>query len=169
MEYDHDFARSFMERTLSIANTYSGPNDATLLMNCLLGLLIVPKEALLDKVPTSNFESLAEWGIQPSSIKRFGRCEFGDEHRPNLRQLVRRLRNAVAHFNIEPLHEKGAVKGFAFRDRNGFHALVSLSEMHTLCLSYRSTLRRRPNHPLSRAARRRRLRAVRSRSVSLVH
>ncbi|PYK17717.1 MAG: hypothetical protein DME55_09095 [Verrucomicrobia bacterium] len=131
MEYDPDFARSFMQRTLNIATSYEGPHDATLLINCLLGLLIVPKEALFEKVPTSRFESLAEWGINPSSIKRFGRCEYGDEHKPNLRQLVRRLRNAVAHFKIDPLHEKGTVKGFAFRDRNGFHAEVSLPEIQS--------------------------------------
>lgn len=129
MEYEPDFARSFMGRTLTLARDYNGPLDATLLINCLLGLLIVPKEALIDKIPMTPFESLQDWGINPNSIRRVGRCEYGDEHRPNLRQLVRRLRNAVAHFRVEPKHEAGQVVGYSFRDQSGFHAEISLSEI----------------------------------------
>lgn len=132
MEYDPDFARSFMRRTLTLARDYDGPLDATLLINCLLGLLIVPKEALVEKIPTTPFESLQEWGINPNSIRRVGRCEYGHEHRPNLRQLVRRLRNAVAHFRIEPKHEAGQVVGYSFRDQSGFHAEISLTEIRGL-------------------------------------
>lgn len=130
MEYDPDFAKSFMRRTLDIASTYAGPYDATLLVNCLLGLLIVPKEALIDKIPAAPFASLADWGICPGSIKSPGRCEYGHDHEPNLRQLVRRMRNAVAHFRIEPFPSKGEVEGFTFRDKNGFHARLPLAELH---------------------------------------
>jgi hypothetical protein len=130
VEYEPDFARSFMRRTLEVARTYAGPYDATVLINCLLGLLIVPKESLLDKIPQAPFASLADWGIQPTSIKSPGRCEYGHEHSPNLRQLVRRMRNAVAHFRIDPLSSNGRVRGFSFKDRNGFHAEVSLEEIH---------------------------------------
>jgi hypothetical protein len=129
VEYEPDFAKSFMHRTLEIARGYSGPYDATLLINCLLGLLIVPKETLIEKVPATPFDSLADWGIQPSSIKRPGKCEYGHEHAPNLRQLVRRMRNSVAHFRIEPYPKRGEVQGFTFRDRNGFYAVLSLSEL----------------------------------------
>lgn len=129
MEYDPDFARSFMKRTLALATEYDGPLDATLLVNCLLGLLIVPKEALIEKIPTTEFDSLLQWGIKPDSIKRLGRCDYGHEHRPNLRQLVRRLRNAVAHFRIEPRHENEQVSGYTFSDQNGFRAEVSLGEI----------------------------------------
>lgn len=129
MEYDPDFARSFMRRTLELARGYEGPHDATLLVNCLLGLLIVPKESLIAKIPQVEFEQIAEWGIRPTSVKAFGKCEYGHEHRLNLRQLVRRLRNAVAHFRIEPRHKGGRVVGYSFRDRNGFHAEVGLDEI----------------------------------------
>jgi len=132
VEYDQDFARSFMKRTLELAKDYKGPRDATLLINCLLGLLIVPKEALLEKIPATEFESLLDWGVKPNSIKSVGQCSYGHEHRPNLRQLVHRLRNAVAHFRIEPIHRESKVDGFSFRDRNGFHAEVSLDEIKDL-------------------------------------
>jgi hypothetical protein len=132
MEYDPDFARSFMRRTLTLAREYQGQLDATLLINCLLGLLIVPKETLVEKIPTTPYESLQEWGINPSSIIGVGRCEYGHEYRPNLRQLIRRLRNAVAHFRIEPIHEVGRVSGYSFRDQSGFHAEISLPEIREL-------------------------------------
>ena len=132
LEYEQNFARSFMQRTLALAQNYSGPHDATLLINCLLGLLIVPKEALLDKVPATEFEKLGDWGIKPESIRAFGKYENGSDHRPNLRQLVHRLRNAVAHFRIDPIHHAGVVKGYSFRDQNGFHAQISLDEIKSL-------------------------------------
>jgi hypothetical protein len=132
VEYEPDFAKSFMRRTLDIARTYNGPYDATLLINCMLGLLVVPKEALIDKIPAAPFESLAEWGIKPGSIRSAGKCEYGHEHSPTLRQLVRRMRNAVAHFKIEPFPSRGEVQGFSFKDRNGFDARITLPELHDL-------------------------------------
>ena len=77
MEYEPEFIRSFMKRTLAIARDYGGPFDATLLINCLLGLLIVPKETLIEKVPQEPFERLSEWGISPTSIRSIGKCEYG--------------------------------------------------------------------------------------------
>lgn len=132
VEYEPEFARSFMRRTLEILKSYSGPYDATLLVNCLLGLLVVPKESLIDKVPIDPFDQLSSWGIRPESIQRTGHCDYGHEQKSNLRQLVRRLRNALAHFNVDPIHDRGVVSAFRFEDRNGFRAVVPLSELHTL-------------------------------------
>src|SRR4051794_33161821 len=42
MSYVGPFEREFMKRTLTIVKEYQGEYDATLLLNCLLGLLIVP-------------------------------------------------------------------------------------------------------------------------------
>lgn len=129
MYYDQDFARSFMKRTLAIADDYQGQYDGTLLINCLLGLLVIPHETLHDKIPSAPLSSLIDWGISPESIKSFGKCEYGHEHEPNLRQIVRRMRNAVSHFKVIPLQRHKEVIGYSFKDRNGFHAEVSLSEL----------------------------------------
>lgn len=129
MEYEPQFAKSFMDRTMQIVTEYDGTYDATLLINCLLGLLVLPKEALLDKIPATPFDSLHEWGIQASSIKNPGKCDYGHQHDLSLRQLVRRMRNAVAHFQVEPFPKKGDVAGFTFKDRNGFRAELTLSEL----------------------------------------
>jgi len=129
MEYEHKFTKSFMSRTLEIVNKYDGPYDATLLINCLLGLLVLPKENLLDKLPDVPFDQFDHWGIKQDSIKNHGRCDYGHHHELNLRQLIRRMRNAVSHFRVEPFQTAGKVQGFEFKDRNGFHAKLTLPEL----------------------------------------
>jgi hypothetical protein len=141
MEYEPDFARSFMQRTLTLATEYQGPLDATLLVNCLLGLLVVPKESLLEKIPKVAFSEIRDRGISPSSVKRFGKCNPGQEHEPDLRQLVQRLRNAVAHFRLEPIHLDGEVRGYSFSDQNGFHAELELAEIKAFVLKLAAHLR----------------------------
>ncbi|MFW5332204.1 HEPN family nuclease [Hydrogenophaga sp. ZJX-1] len=86
MEYENDFELSFMQRTLDLVKEYNDPNEATLLINCLLGLLILPKESLNNSIPSIDFDNLAEWGIQSSSIKALGSCNYGHSHKPNLKQ-----------------------------------------------------------------------------------
>lgn len=143
MKYNSDFERDFMRRTLAIIKNYDGPFDATILINCLLGLLVLPKEVLLDKVPMTPYERLAEWGISPTSVKRFGRCEYGHEHPPTLRQLIKRMRNAVAHFKIVPVHTNGEVEAYEFNDRNDFHAVVSISELKSFVIKLATHLEQR--------------------------
>src|SRR5262245_340397 len=73
MEYKQQFERDFMRRTLELVRTYHGPYDPTNLLNCLLGLLIVPKETSIEKVPDEPIADLGRWGISPQSIESFGR------------------------------------------------------------------------------------------------
>lgn len=73
MEYAEQFELDFMRRTLEVLDTYRGEYDATILVNCLLGLLIVPKEKSFEKIPDSPIGDLSNWGISPSSIKRLGK------------------------------------------------------------------------------------------------
>lgn len=129
MEYEPEFTKSFMSRTLVIVNEYQGPYDATLLINCMLGLLVLPKETLLNKLPDAPFDQFSQCGIQPNSIKNHGRCDYGHPHELNRRQLIRRMRNAVSHFRVEPFQSPGNVQGFEFKDQNGFHAKLTLQEL----------------------------------------
>lgn len=74
MEFGRKFERDFMQRTLTLVKEYKSPFDATLLVNCLLGLLIVPKETSLEQIPTDPISKLAKWSISPTSIKSFGKA-----------------------------------------------------------------------------------------------
>lgn len=125
MSYVGPFEREFMKRTLEIVQRYCGEFDATLLLNCMLGLLIVPRETCLNSIPEDPVSDLSKWGISPNSIQNFGNRRDGN----TLQGLVHSLRNSVAHFRFRPFPEHGNVKGFQFDDANGFQATISLEEM----------------------------------------
>lgn len=129
MSYNSDFEHAFISRSLKLVQDYKGPFDATLLLNCLLGLLVVPKESCLMAIPPDPIDKLENWGINPKAIKNFGSSKGTDDDARNLRGLVWRLRNAVAHFRFEPVPLKGEVTAFRFHDKNKFEAIVPLEEL----------------------------------------
>ena len=132
VEYADEFERDFMNRTLSLLEEYNGPYDATLLINCLLGLLIVPNETLFEKIPSAPLVHLEEWGVKPSSIKKTGKPTKRNGEPASLRDIVSNLRNCVAHFQVKPLAHEGQCAGFEFENRSGFKASLSLEEMNVL-------------------------------------
>ena len=118
-----------MNRTLNLVKQYEGPHDATLLLNCLLGLLIVPKETSADRIPLDPLADLAKWGISPKSIISAGNQNLSNRYPETLRGIVHNLRNSVAHFRFKPLHKDEVVIGFEFKDENGFKAVIDIPEM----------------------------------------
>lgn len=146
MEYKEDFHRSFIERTHKNLTDYTGEYEATHLINRLLGLLIVPKEKLIEDLPTTPLDALdtEEWGNIPMWPNGPTRCDLGHEHVLTLRQFVRRLRNAVAHFGLSPLHDSGVVRGFKFEDgnngRNDFSASTRVNELRRFIIKMAKTL-----------------------------
>ena len=129
MSFNSDFERAFIERSLALVQEYKGPFDATLLLNCLLGLLVVPKESCLAAIPKTPVSQLGEWGISPSVIKSYGKSHGENDDPNHLRGLVWRLRNSVAHFRFRPLPSRGEVVAFRFEDQSGFQAEVPLAEL----------------------------------------
>lgn len=130
MSYLSDFERSFSEHTLAVVEEYAGLYDATLLINCLLGLLVVPKETALNAIPETPLSDLEQWGIAPSSIKTPGVARGPKDPDPRtLRGLVANLRHSVAHFRIQPVPREGDVTAFEFRNDRGLHAVVQISEL----------------------------------------
>ena len=129
MEFTEEFERDFMKRTLQLLMDYPGEYDATLLLNCLLGLLVVPKETSLEKIPTDPISKLGKWGISPESITSFGRKNRANHYPETLRGVVYNLRNSVAHFRIRPIEENRRVIGFSFTDMSGFAATIDIKEM----------------------------------------
>ncbi|HST62670.1 MAG TPA: HEPN family nuclease, partial [Longimicrobium sp.] len=94
MEYEVEFERDFMRRTLRIVQDYSGASEATLLLNCLVGLLIVPKERFLDRIPLDPLSWLQHWGISPTSIHEAAKITKANPAPETLRGIVHSLRNA---------------------------------------------------------------------------
>ncbi len=129
MSYNSDFERDFMERSLILIKEYKGAFDATILLNCLLGLLIVPKESCLKAIPLDPIEEISKWGISRESIKELGNSKEKDDNPNTLRGIVWHLRNAVAHFRFRPVPESGEVVAFHFHDKSGFEAEIPLTEL----------------------------------------
>lgn len=98
-----DLEFEFIERTLALIDQYQTRlNDYefkeqynhTLLINCLLGLIIMPKERVGSFVPNDRLTQAFrdKVGLEQSSIN----AEF-----LTFRQLIGGLRNSIAHFNIK--------------------------------------------------------------------
>ena len=138
-----DFEKDFMKRTLKIVNQYSGSFEATLLMNCLLGLVVIPKERLLSYIPDDSIDQMQEWGIFQTSIISVGDVSKENPEPHTVRGIVINLRHSLAHSNFDPYtrlnNESGneEVAGFIFNDSSRFKAKISLKEIadfvETLC------------------------------------
>ena len=109
MEYT-DFIADFSQRTLwnldhVQAQALNGNDDVfpvTQLWNSLLGLIVLPRERDLHRIPKKPVTELWAEGWPRLTVD-------GPEHQ-SLHDLVTALRNAVAHFNVdfradEPGHE----------------------------------------------------------------
>jgi hypothetical protein len=129
MSYLDDFEHSFMQHTLEIIHEYKGNFDATILVNCLLGLLVIPKEKFLEVIPVDPISRFSKWGINPKSIKMTGRETNNNEYPDTIRGIVYSLRNSVAHFRIRPIPATNKVHSFEFTDLDGFHAVIKLEEI----------------------------------------
>ena len=117
----------FIKRTLKIINQYEDfvekNNDVpsqekfeiTLLINCLLGLLIFPKELYEDRLRPISKTQLEKWGFQLSFIKKWG--EKG-ENQQDLFYIIRRLRNSIAHVSIRVGKEGKEIVFIEFKDTN---------------------------------------------------
>ena len=115
MEYEklvQDFAyrtRKNLDALLYLKRTKPDNNievyEVTQLINSMLGLLVFPKERYFDKIPKTPLSELANQGWPISTVE--GNYEVKD-----LQELVRYLRNAIVHCNLEFLsNEKKEITG----------------------------------------------------------
>lgn len=131
MSYLDNFEHSFMRHTLRIVEEYKGSYDATVLINCLLGLLVIPKEKFLKTIPEDPISELNKWGINPESIKSISKPNPKNPRPDTIRGLVYNLRNSVAHFRLEPIPRTEEVHSFKFTDESGLEAIIKIDEMRT--------------------------------------
>lgn len=110
-EYASPFVKNFVSRTNAVIQNYVGELDATVLINCLLGMLVVPFETSGEKLAEEQIEFRI--GEILNKVKSDGRyIDYGK--RNSAYTLIRHLRNSIAHFHIDPIHENGEVWGFSF-------------------------------------------------------
>lgn len=98
-----NFEQDFVNRTIGLIEQYNQlivdePFDRqfnyTLTLNCLLGLIVMPKERAINSIPnhrlTVSFKQ--EMGVNRSELP---------DSRTSLRQLIVKMRHSIAHFDIE--------------------------------------------------------------------
>lgn len=120
--------KDFVTRTVHIIENYDGPYGVTLLVNCLLGLIILPRERYCENISQKvEFDDL---GIT-NEIKSWGNVP-GKER--TAFQAIRCIRNAVAHFRIELLTDDGEIQAIRFHDQSGFVAEFSIDRLKDFVL-----------------------------------
>lgn len=115
-----DLEYEFIERTLELISQYeylkynfefNKQYNHTLLINCLLGLIVMPKERTRNDIPkhklTKDFR--AKMGLANSEV---------NENITDLRELIFALRNSIAHFdiNVESYNDDFLVDEIIFND-----------------------------------------------------
>jgi len=119
--------------------------EFTLLMNCFVGLLIIPQqinERRRGNVPSpadilSETDIIDEnnFGINPNDIVicvGIGRLNVNDK---SLRNVVRHFRHSVAHSRFEVLSNNGIISSVIFRDNDSndnptFELELSIEKIH---------------------------------------
>lgn len=126
----------FVERTKKIIEQYDSLTipekdkfEVTLLLNCLVGLLILPQQNWYDNLP-SEIISQKEWGITPEHISFIKRGET-----KNIKDISRHLRNSVAHYRFKAFdNSSNKISRIKFEDfeqsgNKTFEALIPLANL----------------------------------------
>lgn len=117
MEYK-DFSRDFIKRTKCNVAMYDGKYEVTNLINCCLGLIIIPKETIADKLSNDVvYECDLSYGISKE------KNNINDDYAPNgdntfgLKNIVRHIRNGLSHGRIEQNTENKEIVGLRIFDK----------------------------------------------------
>lgn len=107
----------FITRTKALLEQYGQNNstrqpsdtyDVTLLLNCLIGLVVIPRERYKNKIPKINVDG--DWGIAEY-------ITIIEYNKKTLKETVRHIRNSVAHGNVNPISEDGeSITHVKFKD-----------------------------------------------------
>jgi len=124
-----DIEKDFIERTIRLINQYNEnvhkyefaeQFNYTLTINCLLGLIVMPKERVITYVPNDRLTTQykEEIGLPTSEI---------GEGIETLRDLIYQLRHAVAHFNINVISEspENLIDWVEFIDQENNNRLIA--------------------------------------------
>lgn len=151
MEYQHlieDFARRTrdnLQRLNALKASGIEVYEVTALVNSMLGLLVFPQQRYVDFIPETPIDELANqgWPI-PSVVGNFTQVS-------SLRQLVRQLRNAISHFNVEFFADgSGQIAGLIVwnvdprSNRTTWKARLSVSDLDAIAHRFIALILREP-------------------------
>ena len=122
----------FAERTKTLIENYKGNYEVTLLVNCCLGLIVVPKERYWKNIPNKVIPENGElWGLSRKTVSV--KCK---ERGYVLRDVIRKIRNGICHFKIRSIpNENKQIEFLEISDNGGFVAKLSVSQLKDLAFS----------------------------------
>lgn len=117
----------FIKRTKLIIKKYQGEYEITLLLNCLLGLIILPSEYYRKKklknfdVDLNSFKELINllpngYTFDPTIYD--SKLKKQNPDKKTLKVFLKKIRNGIAHQNIEPKNIEGKWVGITIKDIN---------------------------------------------------
>lgn len=92
---DKEFVADFVHRTKENISHGHHPNEITQLINSLIGLLVLPKERYYRNIRNDMIDRILLTHLRQGVDIPTAACNH------SLKYIVRRMRNAIAHFNIE--------------------------------------------------------------------
>ncbi len=130
---EHDF----IERTMKLIAQYEGifrkykfeeQYNYTLLLNCLLGVIVLPKQRMYSHIPNHRLTKAlkAEMGLKKSNI---------NTDYKTLRDLIHALRNSIAHYSFEIISETDdyLIDRIVFRTQDsGFEVIADFKSTELL-------------------------------------
>uniref|UniRef100_A0A7V3KNL1 pEK499-p136 HEPN domain-containing protein n=1 Tax=candidate division WOR-3 bacterium TaxID=2052148 RepID=A0A7V3KNL1_UNCW3 len=119
------FELEFVQRTKETLQNYQGEYKLSNAINCTLGLIILPNEIINNiqdpfwDTLISDIEQLAF--LQINQFEPIHRITNGNiEYYPKtLKILLKKIRNGLAHQNIEPVNNNGFFSGVIIRNYYG--------------------------------------------------
>lgn len=108
----------FIKRTLIIISQYDELDlpknkkfEVTLLLNCLVGLIILPQQEWYNKLPDEIIDS-RKWGIGVEHISFIKKGE-----NKSVKNVVKHIRNSVSHYNYRAFsNSKNKISELKFSD-----------------------------------------------------
>lgn len=124
LSIDQDFVRRtkiIIEQYENLVNHNGEKYETTLLLNCLIGLLVLPKEILYNKIPNTELDR-STWGISSNEIIKI-------RQKKTVRNVVRHIRNSICHFRVTALSEYSIIKEIRFEDIDTNGDIVFIAEV----------------------------------------
>lgn len=131
-----DFPRDFLRNTMRNVESYQGEYEVTNLINNCLGLIVIPNDHLIDRLPKYTFNAVdSRFGIKKGNIRHEDKNDY------TLRNIVRHVRNGLSHGLIEQQSHNTEIVGLRIFDRlnkkspENFSLELSIDELKLFAFS----------------------------------
>lgn len=118
------FVNDFYKRTLCILRDGHEKYEFTLIINLMVGLLIIPKEKYFENktIPDSFVSKKTLDKVRNCITKNFIDGEVNSND--SLKEILRHLRNAVAHGGLEIFgkYDDNKIESITFKDKGRFNS-----------------------------------------------